>query len=153
MSDITERDWRLLRYVYGDLAYEEPGNHAAMLAGAREAVLKDYTAGRFAACGAAEVLGLRDSSQLLVALGDAGLPMPQPPEDEVKEQTATFARFFRENNEAKEAERTEAEDVAEGISQLDRGESIGIDDATAKAREILGRVSNRPPDPCHELRE
>ncbi|HEV7246157.1 MAG TPA: hypothetical protein VGN93_04110 [Shinella sp.] len=103
MSDVSDQEWKLLRYVYGDIAYEEPHNHAAMLVGARESVLEEYSAGRIAARKAAEVLGLRDSADLLVVLGDAGLPMPQPPEGELREQASTFARLFRENKEAKPA--------------------------------------------------
>lgn len=32
MSDITESEWQLIRSVFGDIAYEEPHNHADMLA-------------------------------------------------------------------------------------------------------------------------
>lgn len=31
-SDISASEWRLLRREYGDLAYETPDQHAAMLA-------------------------------------------------------------------------------------------------------------------------
>lgn len=103
MSDITESDWRLIRHVFGDLAYEEPHNHADMLAAARSAALTQYSEGKLSARAAAELLGLRDSADLLVALGDAGLPMPQPPADEVQEQAVTSAQLFRDNREAKAA--------------------------------------------------
>lgn len=62
MSDVTEQEWKLLRYVYDDFACEEPGNHTAILMGAREAVLKEYSNGRVAAGEAADVLDLRDSA-------------------------------------------------------------------------------------------
>ncbi len=102
MTDISEQDWKLLRYVYGDLAYEEePKRHASMLKSARETVLFEYSKGRMKARAVADLLGLRDSANLLVALGDAGLPMPQPPEAEVREQAETFAKLFLENQEAK----------------------------------------------------
>jgi hypothetical protein len=32
MSNITETEWQLIRSVFGDIAYEEPHNHADMLA-------------------------------------------------------------------------------------------------------------------------
>ncbi len=40
-------------------------------------------------------LGLRDSGDLLVALGDAGLPMPLPAEHEIEEQAATFVTLWK----------------------------------------------------------
>lgn len=69
------------------------------------------SAGRLSRRQAIFALGMRDSADLLVALGDAGLPMPQPSKDEVREQAATFARLFRENKEAK---------VARALKILDR---------------------------------
>jgi hypothetical protein len=40
-------------------------------------------------------LDLRDYSDLLVALGDADLPMPLPPTHEIENQPATFAKLWR----------------------------------------------------------
>jgi hypothetical protein len=31
MSDVTETEWQLIKSVFGDVAYEEPHNHVAML--------------------------------------------------------------------------------------------------------------------------
>ena len=42
-------------------------------------------------------LGLRDYSQLLVALGDADLPLPVLPEKEIAEQVAMFTRIWRDS--------------------------------------------------------
>lgn len=92
MTEITDTDWQLIRSVFGDIAYEEPHNHAAMLKVARTMVLEQCSRGELSRRLAAEKLGLRDTADLLVALGDAGLPMPQPPEDEVKEQAARRGR-------------------------------------------------------------
>ena len=149
MTEITDTDWQLIRSVFGDIAYEEPHNHAAMLKVARTMVLEQCSRGELSRRLALEKLGLRDTADLLVALGDAGLPMPQPPEDEVKEQAETFARLFLETREA----RAEAKLVAEGVAQLDREESVGIDTVLAKARAILDRVPDVPPDPGDELPE
>lgn len=147
MTEIKDSDWQLIRSVFGDMAYEEPHNHPSMLKVARTMVLEQYSRGELSRRVAAEKLGLRDTADLLVALGNAGLPMPQPPEDEVKEQAAAFACLFRENREA----RAEAKLVAEGLAQLDRDESVGIDIVLAKARAILDRVPDVPPDPGDEL--
>lgn len=123
MSDITESDWRVIRHVFGDLAYEEPHNHVDMLVTARSAVLTQYSGGKLSSRVAAELLGLRDSADLLIALGDAGLPMPQPSAEEVKEQAKTFSTLFRENKEAK----------------------------IAAAMAVLDRVPDDPPDPGDEI--
>ena len=40
-------------------------------------------------------LGFRDYAELLVALGDADLPMPLPPAHDIANQAATFARLWR----------------------------------------------------------
>ena len=143
MSDITDAEWQLIREHFGDLAYEEPHNHHRMLKVIKQEILEQYSRGRLSPRVAAEKLGLRDSADLLVALGDAGLPMPQPPEEEVREQASIFATLFRENREA----RAKAADVAEGLAQLDRGESVEIDVVVAKALAILDRVPGVPPDP------
>jgi hypothetical protein len=41
-------------------------------------------------------LGLRDYAELLVALGDADLPMPLPAHQEIERQVATFAKLWQE---------------------------------------------------------
>ena len=149
MSNITDAEWQLIRQNFGDLAYEEPHNHHNMLKVIKRELLEQYSRGKLSHRLAAEKLGLRDTADLLVALGDTGLPMPQPPEDEVKEQAATFARLFRENREA----RAEAKDAADSLAQVDCGESVGMDVALAKAQAILDRVPDGPPDPGDELPE
>ena len=53
-----------------------------------------YSQGRLARNEAIRVLGLRDYAELLVALGDADLPMP-PPHD-VENQAVTFAKLWRQ---------------------------------------------------------
>lgn len=115
-------------------------------------VLEQYSAGIISARVACVKLGLRDSADLLVALGDSGLRMPQPPEDEVRKQANTFASLFRENKQAK-AELPEAEDVAEGHAQLDRRQKVGIDEVVAKAWAILDRVPEVPAGPGDEAPE
>lgn len=147
MSDITDAEWQLIREHFGDMAYEEPHNHQGMLKVIKREILERYSRGHLSARAAAGKLGLRDSADLLVALGDVGLPMPQPPAEEVRKQASTFATLFRENREA----RTEAADVAEGLAQLDRGESVGVDVVVAKALAILDRAPDGPPDPGDEL--
>ncbi len=41
-------------------------------------------------------LGLRDYSQLLVALGDADLPLPVLPDSVIAEQVAMFTKIWKE---------------------------------------------------------
>lgn len=53
-----------------------------------------YSKGLLSQREAVRRLGLRDSADLLVALSDAGLPMPMPPDDEIEEQAATFAQLW-----------------------------------------------------------
>lgn len=54
-----------------------------------------YSEGRLARADAIRLLGLRDYAGLLVALGDADLPMPMPPQHEVENQAVTFAKLWR----------------------------------------------------------
>jgi hypothetical protein len=56
-----------------------------------------YAQGRLARNEAIRLLGLRDYAQLLVALGDADLPMPLPPPHEVENQAVTFAKLWRQS--------------------------------------------------------
>ena len=53
-----------------------------------------YSQGRLARNEAIRLLGLRDHAELLVALGDADLPMPMPPPHEVENQAVTFAKLW-----------------------------------------------------------
>jgi hypothetical protein len=53
-----------------------------------------YSQGRLDRHEAVRLLGFRDYAQLLVALGDAGLPMPMLPPDEIEEQAETFVRLW-----------------------------------------------------------
>lgn len=55
-----------------------------------------YSQGRLARNEAVRLLGLRDYAELLVALGDADLPMPLPPAHEVENQAVTFAKLWRQ---------------------------------------------------------
>ncbi|MGJ7040871.1 hypothetical protein J2Y63_004139 [Shinella sp. BE166] len=80
---ITDREWELLKRHYGDLAYEEPHNHARYLA----------------------------------------------------------------------AIRAEQKNVAEGLGELDRGESVDVDDVVEKALAILDRAPDVPPEAGDELPE
>ncbi|CAN7327770.1 hypothetical protein LJR231_001788 [Phyllobacterium sp. LjRoot231] len=57
--------------------------------------LTAYSKGLLSRREAIRRLGLRDSADLLVALGDANLPMPLPPEHEIASQAATFVKLWR----------------------------------------------------------
>ncbi|WJH39709.1 DUF6364 family protein [Aliirhizobium terrae] len=54
-----------------------------------------YSKGLLSRQEAVRRLGLRDYADLLVALGDADLPMPLAPAHEIENQAATFARLWR----------------------------------------------------------
>jgi plasmid stability protein len=56
-----------------------------------------YSQGRLARGEAIRLLGLRDYAELLVALGNADLPMPLPPAHEIENQAVTFARLWRQS--------------------------------------------------------
>lgn len=56
-----------------------------------------YSQGKLARTEAVRRLGLRDYAELLVALGDADLPMPVPPPHEVENQAVTFAKLWRQS--------------------------------------------------------
>ena len=58
-------------------------------------LLKGYSEGLVSQREAIRRLKMRDSAELLVALGDAALTMPTPPENEIKEQAETFAKLWR----------------------------------------------------------
>lgn len=55
-----------------------------------------YSRGLLSRADAIRALGLRDHAALLVALGDADLPMPMPPRHEVENQATVFARLWRQ---------------------------------------------------------
>ncbi|UEM21929.1 hypothetical protein JL100_003960 [Skermanella mucosa] len=46
---------------------------------------------------AIRLLGLRDSAELLVALGDADLPMPLPPPHDLENQAVAFAKLWKQS--------------------------------------------------------
>jgi plasmid stability protein len=56
--------------------------------------LVSYSRGLLARDEAIRLLGLRDYTELLVALGDADLPMPLSPAHEVENQAATFVKLW-----------------------------------------------------------
>lgn len=58
--------------------------------------LLSYAQGRLARSEAVRLLGLRDYAELLVVLGDADLPMPLPPSDDVENQAVTFTELWNE---------------------------------------------------------
>jgi len=58
--------------------------------------LVGYSRGLLARDEAIRLLGFRDYSELLVALGDADLPMPSPPPDEITEQAELFVKLWNE---------------------------------------------------------
>jgi hypothetical protein len=57
--------------------------------------LTAYSQGRLARRDAIRMLGLRNHAALLVALGDADLPMPTGTPAEIERQAATFAAIWR----------------------------------------------------------
>jgi predicted DNA-binding protein len=59
--------------------------------------LLSYSQGRLSGKDAIRLLGLRDHAELLVALGDADLPMPLPPAHEIENEAVTFARLWRQS--------------------------------------------------------
>lgn len=54
-----------------------------------------YSKGLLSRREAIQRLGLRDYAELLVALGDADLPLPLPPAHEIENQATTFAKLWR----------------------------------------------------------
>jgi hypothetical protein len=59
-------------------------------------VLRAYSQGFLSRQNAIRDLGLRDYTNLLVALGDANLSMPLPSDQEIEEQTATFVKLLQQ---------------------------------------------------------
>ncbi len=72
-------------------AVDTPAKQVAI----RRELLEAYSQGLLSRRDAIRRLGLRDSADLLVALGDEGLPMPLPPQQELDEQTATFVKLWQ----------------------------------------------------------
>ncbi len=56
-----------------------------------------YAQGHLTRNEAIRLLGLRDYAALLVALGDADLPMPMPPPHDVENQAVTFAKLWKQS--------------------------------------------------------
>lgn len=57
--------------------------------------LQAYSQGRLSRSDAIRLVGVRDYAGLLVALGDADLPLPLPPSHEIENQAVTFAKLWR----------------------------------------------------------
>lgn len=55
-----------------------------------------FSKGQIARDEAIRTLGLRDYADLLVALGDADLPMPLPPAHEIENQAVAFVKLWRQ---------------------------------------------------------
>lgn len=62
---------------------------------ADEDPLLAYSKGVLSRSEAVKRLGLRDYSELLVALGDADLPMPLPSPHEIENEAALFSRIWK----------------------------------------------------------
>lgn len=58
--------------------------------------LAAYSEGRLSRDEAIRMLGLRDYAQLLVALGDADLPLPLPSPHEIENEAADFVRLWNQ---------------------------------------------------------
>ena len=56
-----------------------------------------YSQGQLSRSEAIRMLGLRDYAELLVALGDADLPMPSAPPHEIENQATTFTKLWRQS--------------------------------------------------------
>jgi hypothetical protein len=64
--------------------------------GAADHPLQAYSRGHLSRSDAVRALGLRDYAELLVALGDADLPMPLASTEEIENQAASFAKLWRQ---------------------------------------------------------
>lgn len=62
---------------------------------AEQGPLLAYSRGLLSREHAIRQTGLRDYAELLVALGDAGLSLPLPPEDEIDRQAADFVKLWK----------------------------------------------------------
>lgn len=74
--------------------------HLEAVTGTAKEMLPDtlalYSRGELSKDDAIRELGLRDYAELLVALGDADLPMPMPAPHEIDNQAATFERIWKQ---------------------------------------------------------
>jgi plasmid stability protein len=68
----------------------------APVIGENQSVLELYAAGQVTEREACRELGLRDGADLLLALAEAGLDMPLPPNHIVEEQAEDFARLWKD---------------------------------------------------------
>jgi plasmid stability protein len=55
-----------------------------------------YSLGKLGRSAAIDRLQMRDYAELLVALGEADLPMPQPPRHEVENQAMMFSKLWNQ---------------------------------------------------------
>jgi hypothetical protein len=55
-----------------------------------------FSHGRLSRGEAIRQLGLRDYAELLVKLGDADLPMPLPPAQDIENQALLFAKLWKQ---------------------------------------------------------
>ncbi|EWY42390.1 hypothetical protein N825_00115 [Skermanella stibiiresistens SB22] len=62
-----------------------------------DAPLLAYSRGRLSRREAIRLLGLRDHAELLVALGDADLPMPLSTPHEIENQASLFAKLRKQS--------------------------------------------------------
>jgi hypothetical protein len=58
--------------------------------------LLTYSQGHLSRSEAIRMLGLRDYAELLVALGDADLPMPSASPQEIENQATSFEKLWRQ---------------------------------------------------------
>jgi hypothetical protein len=106
--------WTVRRYPVEDLRHmldrkifsEESGKVMALLVKfglptdakvetVRDVILLAYSSGRIGQRDAVEALQMRDSTELLVALGDRNLPMPMPADEEIERQADTFVNMMK----------------------------------------------------------
>lgn len=66
--------------------------------------LLEYSMGRLQRADAIRLIGLRDHAELLVALGDAALPMPSPAPEEIESQAVAFENLWRQCEGGQEKE-------------------------------------------------
>jgi len=85
MRSITSTPYRHLNERLGGGAETHTGQD----------VLAAFSQGRMSKEKAVAALGLRDYAELLVMLGDAGMPLPTLPADEIEAQATLFARLWR----------------------------------------------------------
>ena len=74
----------------------------------RQAALHDYAAGRIASDTAMRRTRLRDYASLLVALGDADLSPPRPPEEVIEAEADRFAAMWAAHADDADASDPEA---------------------------------------------